>query len=270
MATTARSDLTTPVRNHYYYGKLLDVNHFELETNYGNAKRWLLNRLVLGYGVICGLGVRFAKDEPWSLQVARGAAIDHCGQEIIVPQEWSNAVPIPASLVPPAPSAGAPGASPPVAGVPPPSAPIPNPSYLDSHVVLCYHECQSSPEPVLAGSCASTGPCLPGEIREQYRIEICAGAAPPFSAKCQAIQNAFSNGQINYQALANYVTNRTVELPRHCGIVLANLHIPVVPDPRACRDDWIDISVRRIVYSNDLLFDLLLSLAGAASSQAGK
>jgi len=48
---TCAASVKTFVRNRYFYGKLLDVFHFELEQNYLNAKRWLLTRLVTGYGV---------------------------------------------------------------------------------------------------------------------------------------------------------------------------------------------------------------------------
>ena len=56
-------NLQTAVRNRYFYMKLLDVYHFELETNYLNDKRWLLNRLVFGYGVVCGLDVKCGPDD---------------------------------------------------------------------------------------------------------------------------------------------------------------------------------------------------------------
>src|SRR5206468_11586399 len=45
--------LTPPQRNKYFYGKLMDVPHFQMEQTYGNWKRWLLNRLALGEGVLC-------------------------------------------------------------------------------------------------------------------------------------------------------------------------------------------------------------------------
>ena len=56
-----QTDIKTPVRNRYFYGKLLDVYHFELETNYMNYKRWLMNRHVISYGVVCGMDVRLGK-----------------------------------------------------------------------------------------------------------------------------------------------------------------------------------------------------------------
>ena len=44
--TKSRGNIHTFVRNRYFYGKLLDVFHFELEQNYLNGKRWMLNRMV--------------------------------------------------------------------------------------------------------------------------------------------------------------------------------------------------------------------------------
>ena len=43
-------------RNRYFYGKLLTVRDFEVEQRYHCTKRALLNRLVHGAGVVCGLG----------------------------------------------------------------------------------------------------------------------------------------------------------------------------------------------------------------------
>jgi hypothetical protein len=70
MSKMQKTSLKTPERNRYFYGKLLDVYHFELEANYFNAKRWLLNRLVSGYGVVCGLDVRLCSDNK-SIKVLR-------------------------------------------------------------------------------------------------------------------------------------------------------------------------------------------------------
>ena len=78
LTTRTPPGLETPVRNRYFYGKLLDVEQFELETRYLNAKRWLLNRLVTGYGVVCGLDV-LPGDEPNELWIGPGVAIDKLG-----------------------------------------------------------------------------------------------------------------------------------------------------------------------------------------------
>src|SRR5690242_20128799 len=74
--------LTTPARNNYFYGKMLDVQHFTMEQRYFNQKRWLLNRLALGSGVVCGLQFIVVNGR---LALGPGVAIDPLGREIIVP-----------------------------------------------------------------------------------------------------------------------------------------------------------------------------------------
>src|SRR5262249_26589900 len=75
--------LAAPQRNNYFYGKLMDARHFQMEQSYGKRKRWMLNRLGLGEGVLCGLAVT-AKDG--QVCVSPGVAIDALGREIIVPE----------------------------------------------------------------------------------------------------------------------------------------------------------------------------------------
>ena len=71
-------------RNRYFYGKLLTVRDFEKEQSYHNTKRTMLNRLVTGAGVVCGLGVT-ASDES-TLVIESGMAIDYRGREIVLPE----------------------------------------------------------------------------------------------------------------------------------------------------------------------------------------
>jgi hypothetical protein len=72
-----------PERNHYFPGKLLTARDFESEQQYFNQKRWLINRHVLGWGVVCGLDVRW-DPECCRLIVDGGLALDCCGHEILV------------------------------------------------------------------------------------------------------------------------------------------------------------------------------------------
>ena len=81
--TQGLRQLSAPARNNYFYGKLLDVQHFTLEQRYFNNKRWLLNRLVLGSGIVCGLNLTVTDDH---VCLQPGVAIDPLGREIIVPQ----------------------------------------------------------------------------------------------------------------------------------------------------------------------------------------
>ncbi len=71
-------------RNRYFYGKLLTVRDFEKEQTYHNEKRAMLNRLVTGPGVVCGLGVT-ASDES-TLMIESGMALDYRGREIVLPE----------------------------------------------------------------------------------------------------------------------------------------------------------------------------------------
>ncbi len=77
-------NFSTFERNRYFYGKLLTVRDFETEQTYHNKKRSMLNRLVTGAGVVCGLGVS-ASDES-TLMIESGMAIDYRGREIVVPE----------------------------------------------------------------------------------------------------------------------------------------------------------------------------------------
>lgn len=89
-------------RNLYFYGKLMTVRDFEMEQSYLNGKRHLLNRLVLGAGVACGLKVGATWDEAKqsvTLDVAAGVAIDAAGREIVVDRATTVAF-VPDAAVP--------------------------------------------------------------------------------------------------------------------------------------------------------------------------
>src|SRR5437868_5888440 len=81
--------LTAPERNNYFYGLLLDETKFNREADYFNQKRWLLNRLILGTGVICGLNVTLNPQKKDHVLIEPGIALDPFGHEIVVPQPIS-------------------------------------------------------------------------------------------------------------------------------------------------------------------------------------
>lgn len=242
------ADLKTPVRSRYFYGKLLDVFHFELEQEYFNSKRWLLNRLVTGYGVVCGLDVKLTSDYQ-NVFVLPGLAIDRCGREIIV-AEPSQPVKLPP--------------------MPPYQADSSKPEsqtqyqgrtghrhYCDdeyAHVVLCYHECESDPVPALAADCETTTLCAAGSIREQYKVEVRPGYV---QAPVSDFPDVITGQRINYSAIVEYVTQACDALPDDCCIPLANVRLR---DSGRGWEPEIDINCRPIVYSNRLLYDLLVSL----------
>jgi hypothetical protein len=79
--------LQTFERNRYFYGKPMTVSDFEAEQRYLIGKQRYVNRLVHGAGVLCGLQVTlpagFDAESP-TVEVAEGAALDCCGNLIVV------------------------------------------------------------------------------------------------------------------------------------------------------------------------------------------
>lgn len=75
--------LTEARRNRYFFGKILDVADLEMEQDYSKQKRWLINRLTLGWGVVDGLSVG-VRDER-QLTITAGFAVDGMGREIVIP-----------------------------------------------------------------------------------------------------------------------------------------------------------------------------------------
>jgi hypothetical protein len=280
MATYSQSAdcMCPPVRNRYFYGKLLDVLHFDMEQKYFNEKRWLLNRLVAGYGVICGLNVTLGSDGQ-SVVVSPGVAIDKCGKEIIVCQP-SDPFPLPAPQAPnPASQGGGTAVSPPGSapspatngGTPaPPLAPPPPPDPCSDtgtykHLVICFHECPADPSPALGGDCDTQSMCTPGSIRERYCLKLCDGKLCPASTT-SSLQSVLSGGALNYSMLATYVANlQCCSSIDDCCIPLANIQIPVQPSTYTANS--IDISIRPLVYTADMLYELLLACMNQGQPQ---
>jgi hypothetical protein len=240
--------LMTPERNRYFYGKLMDVYHFELEQEYFNTKRCLLNRLITGYGVVCRLDVEVTYNGKWGVIVQSGVAIDRCGREIIVTED-SRPEPLPLF-----PQYNHAKAKPQVRG----EYEGERRHYCEeeyAHVVLCYHECESDPVPALASDCESPALCAPGSIREKYKIEI----RDKFASKKRkpSFPDVIEGGRINYSALVEYVTKDCRPAPRDCCIPLANI---LLHDSGSGWEPEVDITIRPIVYTNRLLFDLIMSL----------
>jgi hypothetical protein len=252
--TMSMRELTQFERNRYFFGKMLDEFHFRLETDYHNGKRWLINRAVLGYGVVCGLDV-IPGDEAHSIRITPGFAVDKWGREIIVP-ETTHEIRIPQDVIARAREGH-------------------ERNQTDSYgqrqegsyeeyerkvcvqVMICYHECETDPSPVLSGDCHSTEACVPGTIREGYRVTFTHRCEHPDNDQCQ-ISHIASEGRIDYEALVKWVTRDRdcLSVPKEPCIRLAHVHL--TEGGHECDPDRINIAVRPIVYANDLLFDILL------------
>ena len=86
-----------PVRNRYFYGQLLGVRNFELETEYFIRQRSMLSRLILGYGVVCGLNVELTSDGR-KVVIWPGVALDKWGRDIVVAQKTAP-IPVPPAII---------------------------------------------------------------------------------------------------------------------------------------------------------------------------
>src|SRR4051812_19441693 len=92
------TELKSFSRPRYYYGQLLDVRHFESEQDYFRRKLALLNQMVSGFGVVCGMDVKPGPDDH-SVVVEPGLALDKRGREMVLPCH-SKKIPI-ESMPPP-------------------------------------------------------------------------------------------------------------------------------------------------------------------------
>lgn len=210
---TALRVLTAPRRNHYFYGKRMDVQHFQMEQDYGKLKQWLLNRLTLGKGVLCGLRV-FLDDG--KICVDPGVAIDGLGREIVVPVracidpatgEGGCCEPCcgetkadrpaidggrpsaPPVGMPSAPPAGTPSAPPVNAASAPPYGTPDNPGGMTRvpgrsvpqgmfTLWVCYKECRTDYQPVLVSDCEAREHCAPGTVVESFCLKVTPGLPP--------------------------------------------------------------------------------------------
>jgi len=242
------------------------VYHFELETNYFNSKRWMLNRLVSGYGVVCGLDVREEwQDGERGIRVDAGLAIDGYGREIVVdaPRFVLD------DLLTPSPPDSAARPTRPGAAVQHDAGQSrrreyePPPDNCDDdnrccHVLLCYHECQTDPAPAHVSDCHHDQ-CHCGAVIERYRIEVREGRVPEDRLPAGLVMpDCIRDGEINYRTLVDFVSAPCPECPCDPCIALAEITVPADTGGEHCAELRIDIAVRPIVYSNDLLYQLLL------------
>lgn len=240
--TEALNNLTSPVRNRYFYGKLLDVYHFQMEQDYHNRKRWLLNRLGLGAGVLCGLEI--ALTDAGEVSIGPGVAIDPFGREIIVPHGYCIEDPRQ-----PTDASGRPHGEPLEEGT--------------LTICLAYHECAAEPVPVLVGDCDTQEQCAPSVMRERFRVQVVAGAPDELPGliegeECAVIFPHEPGDDFNRRAVAGETLTDSCPVPDTGCVILGTIILAPDDDAPIALDPW---TYRTTTYSNAMLFDLLLCLA---------
>ena len=184
--------LSAPQRNNYFYGKLLDVPHLQMEANYINRKRWLLNHFGLGTGVLVGLEVNATEDSK-QLCLSPGIALDGYGREILVPNSYcfdpwkltDDCGRVKGEL-----------------------------SRNEEHnitVELCYRECFGDYVPMLVTDCNTQEQCAPGTVIESFAVQVHEGIPEPITDPdpqlCDALTGSASN-----TASGNYAIIATVDV----------------------------------------------------------
>ncbi|MER5225466.1 hypothetical protein [Streptomyces flaveus] len=243
MSPTQRSDrqlseLSTPQRNRYFYGKLMDVLHFDLEQEYLIAEQRRSNRLLLGPGVVCGLQVEVIRSGgERGLRVGPGLAIDGWGRRILVPDEVEL---LPLRLTD-------------EDGVPvPDDGPLPRQLVLS----LCYSECRTGFEPALVPDPLCDGPrhSEAGRWVETYAMYVHEGTADDVVRECTSdLGELLREGRIQ-EALCLLAAD-CPDPPADPCVVLANIAVgprgalkiaPCLPRP--------------VVPTNRMLLQLLICL----------
>jgi hypothetical protein len=142
--------LVAAERNHYFYGKLLDVQQLQKEQRYFVDARRLFNRLGLGHGVVCGLHV--VADTTGMVRIQPGVALDALGREIVVPEAFGIN---PHQLTD---DQGRAMGEPIATGT--------------VEICLAYAEKKTDLVPVLVPDCDTPGNCAPSTIREGFCIIV--------------------------------------------------------------------------------------------------
>jgi hypothetical protein len=255
------SSTTAPVRNRYFYGKLLDVRHLEMEQAYFLQHRRRLNRLTVGFGVVCGLEVTVGNDGQ-AICIAPGFAIDGRGREILVTEQIC--IDDPSQLTD---ACGRPGGT---------------AAEKDVTICLAYHECDADPSPVLVADCDVHEGCTPGAVRERFKVLVHDGVpeGPPYpetplmcryiGARLRSLGTSGTgtatshlNVMLGSHEVGGVTTAPWADRFLSCAepaedcVVLATVTLKTETDD-AQADMW---TYRRVVLSNDRLYEAILCLA---------
>jgi len=238
--TCACGKLAAPRRNNYFYGKLLDEGSLRMEQGYLNQKRWMLNRLGLGKGVVCGLTVTWTETR---VRISPGVAIDGCGREIVVPEPIE---------INPWQTTDDSGRS---------STLLASQGVQHVYFCLAFIDCPTDYTPVLVTDCDNLGKTAPSTIVEKFAVlvrKVEEGLPPPLPKAldadlCRAL--ADPDPDVDRQNVC------TVLSARACADEASNACVVIASDITLTDDkiSALDVcSARPVVYTNPELFEMLL------------
>jgi hypothetical protein len=234
-------------RNNYYFGKLMTARDFTDEQSYLNEKRWMVNRLGLGWGVLCGLKVRPHARDRKKVVVEPGFAIDPYGHEILVCREETVDLPPDDSHTEQS------------------SPPGQKRSYL-LYLSIKYEECGVNPSPIMIDSCEGyKEECVYNRTREGYRFIVSREKRHPHEhhdGDCEASRHRLLEDP------SAVISNHCPERPACEPVPLAAICYNEMTDTTVMDID-LGMSNRKLAFSNELLFDMLSCLREGAMSGWG-
>jgi len=255
-------------RNNYFYGKQFTVRDLVQEQSYLNDKRHLVNRMVLGWGVVCGLDVYWDQHKR-RLVVKPGMALDCCGHEITVCEDQYFSLDDNDD------------------DCRHDEKPKPPGTY-----VLCleYYECEAEPIDLPAVGCDSKGKTEFNRIRDGFKLKLkrwddaCAKEPPP-KVSCQSDSKHPADGEVkapncHTEDVHHYLCRKLKKCCPECEdcdcVILATVTIEATPVPPGKGDQYqgkqgpaeppgqqpkdpiVDSCTnRKLVYNNQLLYDLI-------------
>ena len=229
-----------PERNNFYFGKFMTARDFTDEQSYMNEKRWLVNRLGMGWGVLCGLKVRPHAHDKRKVTVEPGVAIDPYGHEILVCREETVDLVMGQDGCPPEERE---------AGRPPRS-------YL-YYVSVKYEECGVNPSPIMIDSCDGyKEECVYNRTREGYRFIVSREKPASTDERRRECETGCHR---LLQDPSPAVSGGCPERPECEGVPLAAICYNPGTDTTAMDID-LSLASRRSVFSNEMLFELLACL----------
>lgn len=180
-------------RLRYFFGKHLNVADFIDEQRYHRLKNRFHNQRLHGAGVICGLSLSLLEADGTIVRVAKGAALDRCGNEIIV--AYDQCIDVNAwyqeerqRRLQEDPSSTWPADQ------------LNDDAQLPICILLRYHECPTQPEPAPRDPCScAEGGCEYGRVSEDYILDL----AVADEAMAMSHQDSFPTQNQIADALAN-------------------------------------------------------------------
>lgn len=149
-------------RSNYFHGMLLTDRDFKDEQQYHLQKRWLLNRKLFGWGVVCGLDIECEAGQK-IIKIKPGMALDDQGREIYVEKTFEADL---SMLL---------DASRTVSATNDPCAKTTSTTETtDYYLTICYHEAKTDPIPVyVSGESCEQKTCEYSRYTEGFCVKLC-------------------------------------------------------------------------------------------------